>query len=162
MITVETVKFGKIEIEDPRVVSMQEGGILGFSQLRDFVLLIPDKKKTFWWLQSVEDGNVAFIVTDPFNVCPDYELDIPTKDMELLNIESQEDIVVLAIVSVSRTPSLRITVNLRAPIIINAKDMIARQVVLEREDYDIRHEIKSMQESTGQEFTSRINAVCAC
>ena len=161
MLTLETTRFGRIEIEDPRIVTMIDGGILGFSHLRSFVLLIPDQRKPFWWLQSIEDGNVAFIVTDPCRVAAGYEPDLSTKEVETLNIRSLEDVVLLCIVTVNKTPKLKITANLRAPIIVNTRDMIARQVVLERDDYDIRHEIRRMQENAGQDSAERIKAVNA-
>ena len=160
MLTLETTRFGKIDIKDPRIVTMMEGGILGFSHLKSFVLLIPDQDKPFWWLQSIEDGNVAFIVTDPCRVSATYEPELSTKDAKILNIQNSNEIAMLCIVTVNKTPRLKITVNLRAPIIINTKDMVARQVVLERDDYDIRHEIKRMQENDGQNSAERNKAVC--
>ncbi|MDD5170247.1 MAG: flagellar assembly protein FliW [Syntrophales bacterium] len=162
MITIDTKRFGRIEIADPRIVIMREGGILGFSHLREFVLLNPDEKKLFWWLQSLEDGNITFLVTNPFMVCPDYELDIPSRDTEILNITDREDVVVLSIVTVNRARELKITANLRAPIIINAKEMIARQVVLERDDYDIRYEVKGMRKNAQKDDVERIKASCTC
>jgi flagellar assembly factor FliW len=160
MITIETTRFGKIDIDNPRVITMKEDGILGFSHLKKFVLLMPDKKKSFWWLQSLEDGSVAFIVTDPFRVKADYDVDLSTKESEALDIQSAQDIAMLCIVTVNKTPSLKITVNLRAPIIINMRDMVARQVILFREDYEIRHEIQGMQETAGQGAAERMRALC--
>jgi len=163
MITIETTRFGSLDVTDPRIVTMQEGGILGFGHLKQFVLLIPDQKKPFWWLQSLEDGAVAFLVTDPFKIFPDYEPDLPTKDAESLCIADETDLVLLSILTatVKKGPSLSITANLRAPIVINTKDMIARQVVLERDDYEIRHEFKRMEETSGQNSAERIKAACA-
>ncbi len=161
MITIETTRFGKIEVTDPRIVTMKEGGILGFGHLKQFVLLIPDEKKPFWWLQSIEDGGVAFIVTDPFKVLDDYESDLSSRDMELLSIENAEDIALLCVVTVNKAPQLRITVNLRAPIVINTRNMTARQIVLEKDDYDIRYEINGVQESARQDSADKIKAVCA-
>ncbi|MDQ5985821.1 MAG: Flagellar assembly factor FliW [Syntrophus sp. SKADARSKE-3] len=162
MITIDTTRFGKIEVEDPRIITMQEGGILGFGHLRQFILLIPDEKKAFWWLQSVEDGAVAFLVTDPFKIFPNYEPGLSSMDVESLHIEDESDVVLLSIITVKYEPSLSITANLRAPIAINMKGMMARQIVLERDDYDIRYEIKNIQENAaGQDSAERIKAVCA-
>ena len=160
MITIETTRFGRIEVADPRIVTMQEGGILGFGHLRQFILLIPDEKKAFWWLQSLEDGAVAFLVTDPFKIFPDYEPDLFLADVESLHIEYEGDVVLLSIVTVRKVPTLSITANLRAPIVINMKGLVARQIVLERDDYDIRYKIKRMQENAGQNPAERIKAVC--
>jgi len=161
MMTIETTRFGRIDVTDPRVITMQEGGILGFGHLRQFILLIPDEKKTFWWLQSLEDGAVAFLVTDPFKICPDYAPDLLPRNAESLHIEDGSDMVLLSIVTVKRGPALSITANLRAPIVINTKEMVARQIVLERDNYDIRYEIKGVRESDGQDSAERIKAACA-
>jgi flagellar assembly factor FliW len=160
MITVETTRFGSIEIADPRIVTMEDGGIMGFSHLKTFVLLIPDEKKPFWWLQSLEDGGVAFIVTDPFKVLADYETDLSPRDAQLLDIKDVEDVAMFCIVTVNKAPQLKITVNLRAPIVVNTKSMVARQIVLERDDYEIRYEIKAVKETDGQDAAEKIRAVC--
>jgi flagellar assembly factor FliW len=162
MITVETTRFGSIDIADPRIVTMREGGIIGFSHLKTFVLLIPDEKKPFWWLQSLEDGSIAFIVTDPFKVLAGYETDLSLQAVQLLDIEDTEDVAMLCIVTVNKAPQFKITVNLRAPIIVNTKSMVARQIVLERDDYEIRYEIKAVKETVGQGAVEKIRAVCNC
>ena len=161
MITIETTRFGKVELTDPKILTMRGDGILGFSHLKEFVLLVPDGKKPFWWLQSLEDGNVAFLVIDPFSIYENYEPDLSPKQTDILDIEDIHDVAVLCIVTVNKQPQLKITANLRAPIVINTKSMAARQVVLERDDYDIRHAITSMDENAGQDSVERIKAVCA-
>jgi flagellar assembly factor FliW len=162
MITVETTRFGSIDIADPRIVTMEEGGILGFSHLKTFVLLIPDEKKPFWWLQSLEDGSIAFMVTDPFKVMSGYETDLSPQDVQHLDIKDVEDVAMFCIVTVNKALQLKITVNLRAPIVVNTKSMVARQIVLERDDYDIRYEIKALKETPGQDSAEKISAVCGC
>ena len=161
MITIETTRFGKVELTDPKILKMQGDGILGFSHLKEFVLLVPDEKKPFWWLQSLEDGKVAFLVIDPFSICENYEPDLSPKQTDILDIEDVNDVTVLCIVTVNKQAQLKITANLRAPIVINTKNMSARQIVLERDDYDIRHVIKSMDENAAQDSMERIKAVCA-
>ena len=69
---ISTTRFGDISIDEARVIQMREG-MLGFEQLKRYVLLMHDEKIPFWWLQSVKDGSVAFVVINAFAVKPDYK-----------------------------------------------------------------------------------------
>ncbi|MBW2599415.1 MAG: flagellar assembly protein FliW [Deltaproteobacteria bacterium] len=136
---ISTTRFGDINIDESRVIRMK-GGILGFEHLGEYVLLMQDEKTPFWWLQSVEDGSVAFVVINSLVVKPDYEPVISDDEVKLLKIASPEDAVLFSVVTISSDP-FTVTANLRAPIVINAKKMLAKQVVLVDPDYSVQHPI---------------------
>ena len=63
MIAFPTTRFGNLEVDDDRLIQLQDG-LLGFPDLKRFVLM--DYKDTVLkWFQSVDDPDVAFIVVDP-------------------------------------------------------------------------------------------------
>jgi flagellar assembly factor FliW len=139
LVRISTTRFGDISIDESRVIQMK-GGMLGFEHLKRYVLLIQDEKIPFWWFQSIEDGSVAFVVINSLAVKPDYEPVVSDNEVKLLEIASPEDAVLLSVVTIRSDP-FKVTANLRAPIVINAKKMLAKQVVLLELDYPVQHPI---------------------
>ncbi|MGC6583526.1 flagellar assembly protein FliW [Paenibacillus sp. Dod16] len=130
---INTKKFGQIEIESNQVIVF-ESPILGFGDLKKYVLLpSEDKKGPFEFLQSIENGNLSFIVTDPFVFFPEYEFQLEPQWIETLAVSDEFDIIVLIIVTVRSAED--ISCNLKAPIVINKANNRAAQIVLDQVDY---------------------------
>ena len=136
---ISTTRFGDISIDESRVIQMK-GGMLGFEHLKRYVLLIQDEKIPFWWFQSIEDGSVAFVVINSLAVKPDYEPVISDDEVKLLEIASPGDAALFSVVTIRSDP-FKVTANLRAPIVINAKKMLAKQVILVESDYPVQYPI---------------------
>ena len=136
---ISTTRFGDITINESRIIRMK-GGILGFEHLKEYVLLTQDEKIPFWWFQSIDNGGVAFVVINSFVVKQDYKPVISDNEVELLGIESPEDVVLMSIVTIRSDP-VKITANLRAPIVINIKNRLARQVILRETEYPVQYSI---------------------
>ena len=136
---INTTRLGEIEIAESEMIVMK-GSILGFEHLDRFVLLIHEEKTPLWWLQSVDDPSVAFVVVNPRFINPDFNPAIFAGDLEFLDITNSDDLALLAIVTVRSHP-FRVTANLRAPILINAAMRKAGQVVLDDPDYPIQYDI---------------------
>ena len=132
-----TTRFGEIDIDETKIIEMR-GGILGFENLKKYILHIKDEENPFWWFQSLDDGAIAFVVINPYSAKADYEPMISDNDVKLLEIEEAEDVVLLAIVTIRQNP-FSVSVNLRAPVVINAKKKIAKQVVLEDPLYPVQY-----------------------
>ncbi|MEE2718305.1 MAG: flagellar assembly protein FliW, partial [Planctomycetota bacterium] len=94
---VQTTRFGTVEVDDDRVLEFASG-LLGFSSYTRFVLLQPDEDGVFFWLQSVEAPELAFVITDPQIWVPEYEAIIRKEQMETLSLERLEDAQVFVIV----------------------------------------------------------------
>jgi len=138
-VEIDTTRFGKIRIKESELIGMR-GRILGFEQLKRFVLLTNDENPPFLWLQSADDRAIAFVVINPRIVKPDYVPAFSAEDLGSLDIQRTEEIALLSIVTVRSAP-VRATVNLRAPILINASKRWAKQVILDDPDYPIQHDI---------------------
>lgn len=136
---ISTTRFGDISIDETRIIQMKEG-ILGFEHLGKYVLLTQDGKTPFCWFQSVEDGSVAFVVINSLAVKPDYEPVVSNDEAKLLEITSPEDAVLFSVVTIRSDP-FNVTANLRAPIVINAKKILAKQIILVDSDYSVQHPI---------------------
>lgn len=136
----KTKHFGEINIDETRIVTFEEG-IPGFEELKRFAVLYNgDEASPFRWLQCVDDGQIAFVVTNPFAIVADYDIEIPEEVTDNLDIERLEDVMVLSIVVVPDDIN-EMTINLKAPIVINTKNNRGIQVILDTDRYSVRHYI---------------------
>lgn len=135
----ETTRFGMIEVKESELITMH-GSILGFENLRQFVLLEGEKNMPFWWLQSVQEPTVAFVVIHPQIIKHDYNPSISEDDLDFLDIKNNEDMALLTIITIRSNPT-RVTANLRAPILINALTRLANQIILSDTDMPLQYDI---------------------
>ncbi len=140
---VQTTRFGTVGIDRNRIITF-EAGLLGFSSQRKFVLLQPDDDGVFYWLQSVEAQELAFVVTDPSLWIPEYEATIRRDQMKEVELDSLEDAQILVIVN---KYDQTLTGNLQGPIVINLKNYRGIQLVLADKRWTTRHEIVQLKEA---------------
>ena len=115
-----------IEVDESRILKFPKG-ILGFPDNSDYALLQTNEEGNFFWLQSVDQPDVAFVVCDPLLFVPDYQVQVRPEDCEILGLASMNDAQVLIVVNkVERT----LTGNLQGPLVINALNRLGRQLVL--------------------------------
>jgi flagellar assembly factor FliW len=132
---VRTTRFGTLEIAEDRVISFPKG-LLGFTECRRFCLLEPSDDACFFWLQSLDDPALAFVVTDPSFFVPDYSVPIREDQMVELKLPRLEDAQVFVIVNkIDQT----LTGNLQGPLVINTIDRVAEQFVLAEKRWTTRH-----------------------
>lgn len=128
-------RFGEIKYTLEHLIHFPEG-LIGFENLHDFIVVPNRKEGPLFWIQSVEDSEIAFIVTDPLNFFLDYKIVPDTKELKKLAIQAPEDCHTLSIVTVS--PAKEVTLNLVAPVLFSPKSNRAIQVILEGTDYDVK------------------------
>lgn len=136
---IKTTRFGNIEIELEDVISFPEG-ILGFADLRKFVVLDDPNDDIFAWLQSCESPHVAFPVLEPELFVAQYKINLTKSDQESLKLATNQKPLLLAIVTIPEDPTL-MTANLKAPIVVNIDQKMARQCVLQDNSLAIREPI---------------------
>jgi flagellar assembly factor FliW len=133
-----TTRFGEIEVDDARIIEMRGCGILGFEHLRRFVMIMHSEKTPLLWFQSLDDGAVAFVIANSFVIKTDYQPEIGTHEMDMLEIVNPEDVLLMSIVTIRSNP-MTVSANFRAPLVINAVRRLAMQVVLDDQDYPVRY-----------------------
>jgi flagellar assembly factor FliW len=131
---VNTTRFGQVEVEDDRVITFARG-LLGFPRNQRYVLLQPSPESYFYWLQSLDQAELAFVVTDPSLFVPDYNVPLKPDQMAELGIERLEDAQVLVIVNKRGTT---LTGNLQGPLVIHAASRRADQLVLSERRWHTR------------------------
>jgi flagellar assembly factor FliW len=113
-------------------------GMLGFENVKKYVLLSQPQEQPFMWLQMIESANKRFLVISPFIIAPDYQPDISTEDVRFLGLSGPDDALVMNIVTLR--PNRPPTVNLKGPIIINRHTLVAKQVIPNNAGkYDVNH-----------------------
>lgn len=137
---VRTTRFGTVEVADDRVIDFPRG-LLGFSQRRKYCLLQPNDDACFFWLQSVDDAGLAFVVTDPSLFVPDYSVPIRSEQMESLSLERLEDAQVFVIVN---KVGEALTGNLQGPLVVNTINRVGEQLVLAEKRWTTRHQLMSI------------------
>lgn len=132
---VRTTRFGTIDIADDRVIEFPKG-LLGFSEHKKYCLLEPAEDSCFFWLQSIDDASLAFVVTDPSFFVPDYSVPIRSEQMADLRLSKLEEAQVFIIVNkVDQT----LTGNLQGPLVINTVTRSGEQFVLAEKRWTTRH-----------------------
>ena len=139
MLKVKTSRFGELEINEADLIDLP-AGLIGFPELKKYVLLDHDKDSPFKWLQSLDDGSMAFVLINPLLFKPDYTVEVTEAEIGDLSLESEEDAVISAIVTMPSNPQ-NMTANLKAPLIFNLKNRKGRQVILNNSEYTTRHNI---------------------
>ncbi|WP_282141022.1 flagellar assembly protein FliW [Cytobacillus oceanisediminis] len=140
---IQTKFHGEQEINKDDIIYFPSG-IPGFLDEKEFYIFPLDGTDLFV-LQSVKTTEVAFIVTDPFALYPQYEFDLPEEALEKLEIQSDKDVATFAILTV-RDPFEETTVNLQAPLVINQTKKIGKQIILNQTPYQTKHKIMTPQE----------------
>jgi flagellar assembly factor FliW len=154
---VDTVRFGTIEIDDSSIIRMPRGP-LGFEEQRDYCLIQHRPDTSFRWLQSIDEPCLAFVVVDPVEFFPDYEIELSDADAERLHLQSADDALVLVIATV-RDGGKEVTADLAGPIVINSKELIGMQVVLQDNRYTVRHSLMEQVSKVCAHDTSEGEAV---
>lgn len=143
---IETSRFGTLSIDAPKTLTFSDG-LPGFEDCRLFTV-VPHhtaeggKGSPFVWLQSLERGDLAFLAIEPHQVFPDYAPRVPRAEMESLCLTEEAAAPRLyALLTVPAGDPAGITANLMAPILINAGSRVAKQVVLNTDQYGLRHRL---------------------
>ena len=132
-----TSRFGPIDFEEDAIITFTHP-IIGFPALRRFLLLPGPSEGWVKWLQSTESDDTAFLLMDPFVLCPDYKVSLGHSELIEMGVESiqQLDIYTLLVVPPERS---QIRTNLKAPILINPTLRLGKQTILENSGYPIQY-----------------------
>ena len=141
-ITVASQALGALEVRPETIITACEP-LAGFPDCMSYALVEHDSStgsssRSVFWFQAVEAPFHAFVVADPWSVFPDYAPEVPNIDAGQRAVTSCGDARVYAILTIPRNPS-EISVNLRAPLVINVARRLCKQVVLLNEEYHTRH-----------------------
>jgi flagellar assembly factor FliW len=137
-VKVTTKAYGVIDVNERQKITILSG-LFGFESFRDYVLLDADRQP-FYWLQSMDVEQVAFILVNPFLFRPDYELDISDEDLAEIGISDPRKALIFSIVTIPAGGG-PMTANLQGPLVINRETRKGKQAVLTDPRWKTRHNI---------------------
>lgn len=136
---IHTSRFGPVSIASDDVIHFPEG-LLGFNELRRFVLLDDPSDEIFAWLQSCEEPGIAFPLLEPELFANTYTVQLAKHDMESISLQPNDGVRTFSIITIPQDPT-QMTANLKAPVVINVAKRLARQCVLQDNSLAIREPI---------------------
>ncbi|MFQ5654710.1 MAG: flagellar assembly protein FliW [Planctomycetota bacterium] len=149
-VTFPTRRFDEVTVSEDRILSFDRG-LVGLPDTKRFVFLHAEGTPgPFFWMQSVDDPALAFVVTEPQLFFPDYKVVLGKAEQQELGIGRCEEGLVCVILVVPDDPS-RISANLRGPIVINMERRVGIQLVLAGEEYPVKAALFPSAEEGGAE-----------
>lgn len=138
---INTTRFGKLSVDDERIMTFPRG-LLGFPSFSRYALIQTGEENYFFWLQSVDEPTLAFVVTDPSIFFKDYEVPIRDETQADLNLSDPSFLQVFVICN---KVDEWLTGNLLGPIVVNAQNRTAMQVVLTEKKWTTRQPLFKLQ-----------------
>ncbi len=129
----ESVVHGKIEYEEKDVLTFEKG-ILGFNELKKFILVDLKEYEPFKLLQSLENNEIGLIVVSPYEFFNDYRIQLSDETIQHLKLISSQEVLVYSTVTLNSDPK-KVTTNLQGPIIVNERKRLAEQIIVDSTKY---------------------------
>ena len=130
--------YGLVDAHERQKISFPRG-LFGFESFKDYAILDAERQP-FYWLQSMDDEQVAFILINPFLFRPDYEMDIDNEELKAIDIADPAKALIFSIVTIPHDGS-PMTANLQGPLVINRDTHLGLQVVLTDPRWKTKHDI---------------------
>jgi flagellar assembly factor FliW len=128
---------GEIQVEEGSILYLPDG-LLGFEDLKRYILAEVEEFLPFLWLISVDEPEIGFAISDPqLFFAPRYELTLGDADKDVLDLQTGDTISVFVIVSITEA-GRRITANLKGPVVLNTRNRLGKQLVVYSPSYSIR------------------------
>jgi flagellar assembly factor FliW len=134
-VKVNTTRFGTLTLEEEKIIDMPTG-MLGFPEKRRFVILTHREDSPFFWYQSVDDPELAFVITSPSLFHPDYSVDL-TDTLKAMSWDpsEKERILLYVVVNIPRGNPEKMTANFIGPILVHSGKSQAVQTVIPNSPY---------------------------
>ena len=142
---IETKYLGKVDIDEEKII-LFENGIPGFIDEKEFIILDIPGNDVLQLLQSLRSPNLAFFIANPHQFDPSYQFRLPESVLETLQITTEEEVIILSIMTINE-PFHTSTINLQAPIIINYRTRLGKQIILNDERYSMKTAISSQKQT---------------
>ena len=138
---IKTKCFGEVDIADDKIISF-DSGLLGFEEYKKYTILydLECKEDAISWLQSIEEPSLALPVISPLVAKPDYNPVVEDALLEPLGNVTEENMAIFLVMTVPSDLTL-MSVNLKAPLVINADSKKGIQLIVENQDYPVKYKI---------------------
>ncbi|KOP72006.1 flagellar biosynthesis protein FliW [Bacillus sp. FJAT-21945] len=145
---IKTRYHEEIEVSKEDIIYFGSG-IPGFPEDKEFINLPLGMDSSFSILQSINNEELGFVIAEPFSFFKEYEFDLDESVITQLKIKDKTDIIIYSIVTLGDSLATS-TVNLQAPIIINKRESLGKQAILNTDKYHTKH-VLATKKQMGQE-----------
>jgi flagellar assembly factor FliW len=139
-VKIKTSRFGELDIDSEALITMP-GGLIGFPREERYLIVRHNPDSPFYWLQAVDNPDLAFVVVDPQVFKPDYQVALGPQVLEALEAKKEDEVGIFVIVTIPPGDPQGMTANLLGPLAINRQTRLARQLVLDERRFSHRHRI---------------------
>jgi flagellar assembly factor FliW len=127
-----------MQIEERMIIHFPNG-LLGFPDIKNYVIFEHDQDVPFKWLQATDEPALAFVIMDPFLFLPDYQVEIHEQDLQELRVSDTSQVSIFVILTIPAGQPAGMTANLQGPVLVNGENRWAKQLVLTNSQYHTRH-----------------------
>ena len=138
---IDTTRFGRMAVDDERIINFPRG-LLGFPEHKRFALIQTGDENYFFWLQSIDEPSLAFVVTDPSIFFKDYQFPVKEETQQALALT---DMGFVQIFVICNKVGQWLTGNLQGPLVVNAQNRLGEQVVLNDKKWTTRQPLLRLQ-----------------
>ena len=136
---IKTGRFGQITIGNDETIQIPQG-VLGFPEYSKYCLVDPGDETLILWLQSLENPAISFPVLEPKIFKPEYSVRLSASELRELELENVNQSAVFSILTIPEDIT-QMTANLKAPLVINLRQQVGKQVILQENEYNIKQEM---------------------
>ena len=137
---VNTDRFGELEIDEKRIIHFKNG-IPAFEEEHEFIILPYDEESPYYFMQSLNKPDLAFLLTIPDIFFPDYAVELDDATVAELEIQDSEKVLIYTMITIPNGSVRLMTTNLLAPIVFNTANMTAKQIVMDKSNYTTKHRL---------------------
>lgn len=139
---VKTRYFGEIDLAEDKIITF-ENGIMGFEDYKRYTILFDNEggeTPIISWFQSLDDERLAIPVINPLIIKEDYNPTVEDASLVSLGELTDENLIILLTMTIP-SDIKQMTVNLKAPLIINSTTKKGAQIIVENKDYEVKHKV---------------------
>ena len=126
---VQNTRFGTLKVNEDEMIFLN-GGLMGFPMSNRFIMFPYSDESSFFWLQSVDEPEIAFIVINPFDFFNDLIFEVADDDAANISLERGEDVEIFTLVTIPDGSPEDMRTNLAGPVVVNVKNRQGRQILV--------------------------------
>jgi flagellar assembly factor FliW len=131
LITIDSDVLGQVTVSEDQIITFPSG-LSGFPNFRRYALVYDHLKFPFYCLQSVDNPSLAFVVTEPTTLVPDYVPKNGTNDLKELRAAGPDELHTLVTLTIPSGRPEEMTANLMSPLLINLTHGLGKQIIMDK------------------------------
>ncbi len=129
MMEVHGTRFGTLSFDSEDIIQLADG-LLGFPLSKRYIMFPYSDDSSFFWLQSLDEPEISFIVINPFDFFANLEFEVTDEDARSIGLQKSEDVEIFSLVTIPEGQPEDMRTNLAGPVIVNTRTRQGKQVLL--------------------------------